>query len=252
MKASILGLKNLKRVMENLIEWNAKETDFNNYNRIYNAVRLQYRNYMNHVGTIIGGRYYTIQPDDSNEPLVNPVPREKQIEALEFIIRELINTPKWILQPDFLNKFHLPRTMDEIEDSQIMAIEFMITGERLKSILNAEERFGKDKTLTLDEVLDRMRNAIFGGWSENSVHSDVYLRGMQRRYVNNLFVILFEGNNPRYNGSDIIRIVTSEINKIRKILSDSQSKAADPVTESHIVSLGIRIDRLNSILKKAK
>ena len=58
MEASRLGIKNLKRIVPNLIEWSAEDgKDFSQLSELYGNVYSQMGRYTRHVATNIGGVY---------------------------------------------------------------------------------------------------------------------------------------------------------------------------------------------------
>ena len=82
MRASELGLMNLKRIVPNLIEWTSEETkDFSELREIYNSVFGQYRRYVGHVVANVGGVYEFNKTSDENEVVYSHVEKAKQKEA---------------------------------------------------------------------------------------------------------------------------------------------------------------------------
>ena len=58
--ASTYGIKNLKRIIGQIPEWNKEEGDqYENVSRMYSAVTSQFNRYMGHVAANIGGHFIT-------------------------------------------------------------------------------------------------------------------------------------------------------------------------------------------------
>jgi hypothetical protein len=49
MKASAYGIKNLQRILPNLIEWSRKGESYSELDEMYSALTGQFRRYMGHV-----------------------------------------------------------------------------------------------------------------------------------------------------------------------------------------------------------
>lgn len=99
--ASEYGIRNLKRLMEHLVEWTAKPgEDYSHTIEMYNEVYTQFNRYFNHVAKYIGGNFleYPVNGDGKEVAFV-AVPKAKQQEALHFLFTQLRDLPEWILNP---------------------------------------------------------------------------------------------------------------------------------------------------------
>ena len=101
MKASEYGIKNLKRVMENLLKWTKEENDqYDDLSTMYNEIIGQYRRYYNHVMRNIGGAYL-------NSPGMEPriyMPKDIQREAVQYVGRNIFDAPEWLFPDNIINK----------------------------------------------------------------------------------------------------------------------------------------------------
>ena len=60
MKAGAYGIKNLQRIVPNLMEWtNVPNEDYSNLSELYNEVVTQFSRYLGHALKNIGGIYET-------------------------------------------------------------------------------------------------------------------------------------------------------------------------------------------------
>lgn len=87
--ASAYGITNLKYIMENFMNWipDEKDPDFKFRTGIYTGILNQYLAYAQHVFLNVGGLYKNeVRAGDTMPRFVN-VPREKQIEAMEFVMK---------------------------------------------------------------------------------------------------------------------------------------------------------------------
>ena len=98
MKASEYGIKNLKRELKNLPVWTYAEDDIYNENleTMYNQISTQFQRYCIHVINNIGGQLEEFKTIDEQGDVYRPQPREKQLEAMKFVERNILTEPTWL------------------------------------------------------------------------------------------------------------------------------------------------------------
>ena len=101
-KASDYGVKNLKRVMQNLPQWTHEDNDqYDDLAEMWKAVYDQFNRYLNHVVKNVGSRYTNNVP--GREPVEYATP-ERQREAVDYVGRQLFDAPEWLYPADILSK----------------------------------------------------------------------------------------------------------------------------------------------------
>ncbi|MFN9112737.1 MAG: zinc-dependent metalloprotease, partial [Bacteroidota bacterium] len=104
-KAGNYGIKNLQRIVPNLVAWTKKPNEsYELLNEMYNEVVAQYGRYLGHAAKNIGGIYETPQMNDQPGEVYEFTPKKIQQEALAFINRQLFITPKWLAQQEIFKK----------------------------------------------------------------------------------------------------------------------------------------------------
>ena len=173
-KASEYGIKNLKRVMDNLPKWTKQDNDqYDDLREMWNAVVDQYSRYMNHVRNNIGGRYNNNIP--GLEPYVG-VPKERQKEALLFLGRHVFDTPEWLFPDNIMSKngTNVLMTMSNRQEnilSQLMSIS------RLNGIANTG--------YPTEEFLNDLFAEVWQKEGDTDLKKKLR-RSLQRSYVQNL------------------------------------------------------------------
>jgi hypothetical protein len=100
-KASKYGVANAKYIMNHLIEWTTKDNDdFEYLTHMYKELLDQYKRYIGHVTSYIGGIYYYKLVEGEDESFYTPVSRQKQKEALSWLLNEIETQPDWILNKE--------------------------------------------------------------------------------------------------------------------------------------------------------
>ena len=173
-KASEYGIKNLKRVMDNLPKWTKQDNEqYDDLREMWNAVVDQYSRYMNHVRNNIGGRYNNNTP--GLEPYVG-VPKERQKEALLFLGRHVFDTPEWLFPDNIMSKngTNVLMTMSNRQEnilSQLMSIS------RLNGIANTG--------YPTEEFLNDLFAEVWQKEGDTDLKKKLR-RSLQRSYVQNL------------------------------------------------------------------
>jgi len=95
-QASKYGIENLKHIIENTNNWlEHEDLDYSYRSKIYSNIIDQLGKYVNHVTTYIGGVYVTPKLEGDPYDFFTPVPKEKQKEALLYLLN-LVEDLSWI------------------------------------------------------------------------------------------------------------------------------------------------------------
>jgi hypothetical protein len=140
MKAGEYGIRNLKRVVPNLIKWTYQENEgYKNLATMYTGVCNQFEFYLGHAVSYVGGVYETSKSVEQPGPVYEIVPFEKQLEALDFLIRNAFNTPTWLLDTAILTRVgDSPAKI--ISRSQEMVLNSLLSNNTLAKMVANERR----------------------------------------------------------------------------------------------------------------
>src|SRR5260221_8456101 len=180
MKASEYGIRNLQRILPNLIEWTREEDDkYDNLSDIYKQVASQFGRYMGHVLRNVGGVYETFHSVEEPGDVYEPTPRARQHEAVVFLNDRLFETPRWLLDNSILNKISSPSSGDPVGSIQTGVLGSLLSSSRLNNLLQSTNRYGPVKTYTVEDLLEDTRKGV---WKELTTHKaiDVYRRNLQK------------------------------------------------------------------------
>lgn len=98
LKASEYGIKNLKYVAANFVDWQTVENEkYDQINSTYREIIEQLFRYIDHTMVSVGGMYVNQKYEGDQVPIYEYVPRERQQKALDFVLFQLDDMPKWIL-----------------------------------------------------------------------------------------------------------------------------------------------------------
>ncbi len=260
-KASDYGIKNLQRILANLVEWTKEEGDQNeNIATMYGQLLGQYRRYYGHVARNIGGVYETFKVAEQDEPVYEPTPKAMQRDALGYMNRQVFQTPKWLIDKKIWDKINAPGTADPLASAQEGALATLLTLDRLNRMQYAAERFGADKAYSAIEMMNDLQTDLFSELKSNKA-IDSYRRMLQKSYVeklnnllnpasNNAATIIIGGggfSNPYASGansrSDVYSIARAQLTQLRAQVNAAAATNSDRMSKIHLQDLAEKIKR---------
>jgi hypothetical protein len=239
MKAGEYGIKNLQRVVPHLIEWTHTPNEgYRNLASMYKGVQNQFENYLGHALAYVGGKYETNKSVEQPGPIFEPVPVNIQLEALDFISRHILHTPKWLLDTAILGRIGTPPT-EVINASQDMVLNSLLSNETLKRITEAEAMYA-DQTYRMMDYLNDLDDAMWTELRTNDV-IDIYRRNLQRSYVDKLIDLRNPAKQQR-EFRDVAPILQGKLVEIRDRIKRSIPRVKDPMTLYHLKYIQEKLD----------
>ncbi|TXI64050.1 MAG: DUF5117 domain-containing protein [Flavobacterium sp.] len=249
MKASDYGIKNLKRILPNLIEWSKENgEDYDELNGLYNSLTGQYRRYMGHVTKNVGGIYETPKTYDMEGNKYEVVPSAIQNEAVAFLNEQLFKTPKWLLDQNVLSKIKPENGVEAIKSIQDGTLSSLLAGDRLVRLLETSSQ--NKANYSVDELMSDLRKGIFSEIRANAP-IDIYRRNLQKLFVSKLIetmstektnVTFFSGRRIVLADTDIPSIARGQLNELKNQLKVAAAGSADRLTKFHLNDLVARIE----------
>ena len=249
MKASDYGIKNLKRILPNLIEWSKENgEDYDELNGLYNSLTGQYRRYMGHVTKNVGGIYETPKTYDMEGNKYEVVPSSIQNEAVAFLNEQLFKTPKWLLDQNVLSKIKPENGVEAIKSIQDGTLSSLLAGDRLVRLLETSSQ--NKANYSVDELMSDLRKGIFSEIRANAP-IDIYRRNLQKLFVSKLIetmstektnVTFFSGRRIVLADTDIPSIARGQLNELKNQLKAAAAGSADRLTKFHLNDLVARIE----------
>ena len=204
MKANEYGIKNLKRVMENILTWTAQpDGQYDDLNTIYNSVRVQYLKYTLQVQKNLGGRYTKNVPDSKGRDYV---PRSIQKEVVEWLGRNLFVAPLWLYPDEVVSRVGL-KAVDEISDRQSSALALLLAPGMLHNIYSTS--FSVPEPYSLDEYLNDVFVAVWKPLNDPNELENNFRRQTHRTYLS--FVGRVIKPNEKDNTSLNMTVTRSDI-----------------------------------------
>lgn len=255
MKASEYGIKNLKRILPNLIQWSREDGEsYKELDELYGNVVSQYRRYLGHVIKNVGGIYDTPTTYDMEGVTFDVVKKETQKEAVSFLNAQLFKTPIWLVDQNVLTRIKPETGVEAIKSLQEYALTALFSGDRTVRLM---ETGLSSKNYTLDDLFTDLEAGI---WSELKASSsiEIYRRNLQKVYAEKLIGLLNPGKatvlaipvgvtygytnrSVELDKTDLPSIARAHLEGIKSGIQAAIPRTTDKVSKYHLQDLQKRI-----------
>ena len=236
-KASNYGVANLKRIVPNLIKWTAKKgEDYSDLKEMYGHVISQFNRYTGHVAMNVGGIYENNKTADQSGAIYTYVPKERQINSMNYLVKQVFETPNWLIDKDIIARTEFSGVTDRIQGIQTRALGGLLNGARMVRMIENETLNGS-KAYTVVSMMSDIRKGV---WSEiySNKAIDTYRRNLQRAHIARLGSLMKSDSGA----SDVKSIVRGELERIKGDVKKAIPSAANTLTRYHLKDIVEKID----------
>jgi hypothetical protein len=257
MIASTYGIKNLQRILPNLVDWTKQDGEsYAELKTMYGRLIQQYTTYIGHVSKNIGGVYDSPKTYDMQGDVYAPVPKAVQLSALQFIDKQVFQTPTWLLNQSILAKIKPETGIESIKGLQMYALNSILSGSKLVRIIESSS-LSKDN-MTLQTLFGFITEKTFSELKAGNA-IDVYRRNLQRNYVA-ILEKLIDPNATTYLTSnepgsmygmdfkmvdltmtDVPSVVRANLETLLKDMRTAIATAKDTETKMHLNEMIVRV-----------
>lgn len=159
-KAGNYGISNLKILMRNLEEWNMDRGErYDEMENMYREIVGQYTRYLRHVLPYIGGiRYEEVRQGDGKATSKHYISREKQHEAMLWLLDQARTYGDWLTDKDLIGKFEINLNAND------KLLSTVVGGLMNAAVLYRIQEGGQVDPVNnyvLDDYMDDLREALF-------------------------------------------------------------------------------------------
>ena len=228
-KASEYGIKNLKRIIPELMEWTTEDGEtYDELEYMYGQVLGQFRRYMGHVAANIGGVYQYYKTSDQKGAVYTHVDKNYQKACVAFLNQHLFETPYWIINKDILNKIEYAGTTNRIRSMQSSYLNRVLDFGRMARIIENEALNGSN-SYSLVEMMSDLKDGIwpelkYDKYTSEKIRgimqkNDVYRRNLQKSYIKRLGYIMKneQEQSSRPGWGDYTTAVKVDVSDIRSV-----------------------------------
>jgi len=236
-KSSELGLRNLRRVKDMLLDVAEEEGEsYDLLDELYGNVVSQWGRYNGHVTAIVGGAY--TQEKYGTGERFDPVEFERQREAVQFLNDNVFEVPGWILDQDILRRIEPAGAVDRINGQQMRVLGSLMNGNRLARLIEYKA-IDDGNGYGVEDLMVDLRDGIWDDYmGSGAVSVDVYRRNLQRGKVEYIRGLLNpEGEDAEPVMSDVRPVLRGELRWLAETLDAALPRASDEITRLHIQDL---------------
>ena len=255
--ASTYGIKNLQRIVPNLIEWTTKDGEtYDDLAQMYGQLLSQFNRYMGHVANNVGGVYEHYKTADQEGAVYTHVAKEKQAAALAFLDKELFQTPVWLLDKSIFERIEYSGSVERIRSLQERTLKNLLSLGKMARLIENQTLNGSDAFLVSD-LTKTLRNSI---WSElkKGTEIDTYRRQLQRAHVERLAYLMTAENQSKRRGSDYIKstavntnqsdiraVVRAELSTLKSMVRRGLNRTSNTMSRIHLKDI---LERIEAVL----
>ena len=249
--ASIYGIKNLKRIVPNLIKWTSKDGEtYGDLSEMYGHVVSQFNRYMGHVTTNIGGIYKHSKTTDQEGDVYTNVDKQHQKNCLKFLNEQLFDTPQWLIDKNIISKTEFNGVTERIRSIQVRTLTNILSLNRMMRMIDNQALNGSDAYSVVSMMSD-LRNSL---WSEVRYNRsiDTYRRNLQRAHIERLTELMIAKDVSGRRGtvtvkqSDIIPIVRAELNNLKRLAMMGVKNINNTISKYHLQDI---VERITIVLE---
>ena len=231
-RATALGVKNLGRVSEMLMTATSTKVGdpWTELEEVYGRMVSQWTTEMNHVVRLVGG--FTSQQKHIGQQGVRftTVPKDKQAEAVKFLLQNAFQTPFFMIQPDILRRIQVTGVVDRVRTAQNSIVSGLLQTARLDRMV---EQAALDGSLAYTPVrfLSELRAGVWAELAKPAAPIDIYRRNLHRSYL--------DAVDDRLNGntapSDEVRaLLRGELRALDQQIQKALPLVTDEASRRHL------------------
>ncbi|MGL5317852.1 MAG: zinc-dependent metalloprotease [Bacteroidales bacterium] len=180
--AGELGIKNLKYILSHLLEWQLGDDEgYDNIAELVDGIHKQYMRHLSLAASYIGGTYTNFGASGPKAEKFVDVDKQKQRDAVNFIIKHLRGTSAWA------NPVDIAKLIGDKSESLIKRqIDFManLMSPIITSRISAKADNASAKAYTTNDYFSDLRRAIFMNSNAGKLNS--YEIALQIAYIQGL------------------------------------------------------------------
>jgi len=239
-KSTQYGIENIKRIMTFIVDAAGQDgEDFQTLSELYATVIQQRNFWLGHVVNWVGGIYSERKVYGQAGPVYAPVPRDRQVEALQYLLEEAFQTPHYLLDQDVLDLIQPFGSGNRIMQGQRSMLLSLMSTSRLNRMAEMEATRSASDVYAVDDMMTDLRKGIWSELGQNRVSIDMYRRNLQRAYLD-VMEIQLPGLFIRTSSEGAV-MIRGHLRALKQDVDRALSRAADNPTRYHLEDVSERI-----------
>ena len=251
--STALGLKNLQRVMDNLLAATTHEgKDWDDLLTVYGRVVGQWSKELSHVAQIVGGFDSVERLGGQDGVRFMPIPKARQAAAVKFLSENAFATPAMLLKPEILRRIEASGALTRIRNAQMQILngtlrdpwQGLLSTQRFSRLVEQEAIDGAAAYRPAEFLAD-VRKGIFSEMypapNVTTVKIDAYRRNLQRAYLDLISTRL---NGAQRVSDDQRPLFRGELKTISADAAAALARTTDRETRLHLEDLRDQVAKI--------
>jgi hypothetical protein len=241
-QATTLGLKNLERVANMLLEATATKPGepYRELTEVYGRLVAQWTLEMNHVTSLVGGLLSQQRHIGQDGVRFTPVPRARQVEAVQFLLANAFAPPRFLIKPELLRRIEPAGVSDRVRNAQTIVMGSLLSGDRIERLADQAALDGAAAYPPVQFLADVRR----GIWVELATPArpiDPFRRNTQLLYLDTIDNRLNGGVPP---DASVRALLRGELRALRAQLVSAIPSVTDRASRLHLEDARDLIDQI--------
>lgn len=246
-ESTILALENMKRVINLLPKINKDKRDNEHAQRLYEKTLALWFDQMRQVMSLVGG--YTIQYKSGGQQgnVFTPIPKIKQIQAMDFLLKHAFTTPDWLSFPEIVERTGYTINNDKLSNLQTRLLIELLEAYRMNRLEYMQQQ-DIYKGLQF-ELLLKLQNGLFIELNKRNENITFRKLEIQAVYVDMLLSIIKKDSlNSKFTKASSHYNQVSKSNcmnllsMLRKSIEEGLKHINTPMVHGHFSLLVQRIN----------
>lgn len=242
MIASELGVRNLKRILDKLMEWSTEDgKNYDELGELYANVVRQFGRYNGHVVSNVGGVYEYNKTSDQDGAVYTHVEKDKQQRAVKYLNEQLFATPNWLIDAEILGRIQQDGLVEDMRAMQVRILGRLTREDMMMRMIENEALNGGD-AYTLTQLFSDLRRGVWGELY-NGRKIDTYRRNLQKEHITRLGELM-NLEDDKYANSDIPSIAMATLSRLERDVRSGLNRQNDSTSRFHLQDVQKRIDAI--------
>ncbi|MBT9588398.1 zinc-dependent metalloprotease [bacterium] len=223
-RATALGVKNLRRINGLLV--NATGQYGESYEELKHFRRQlmnQWATEMRHVTPLVGGVSKRDKHFGQSGPVFTVIPKKRQVEAVDFLLREAFVPQDWMVSADIVRLIDLEGSLEDVAYMQERLLYRLVDPWKLNRMA---EQMATDHTQAYSpgDLLTTLRRGFFRELTR-SERVPLARRHLQRSMTDLLIDLSYTSGEARNHGQRQLRLLVEELKAAQKRYQDEDTLA---------------------------
>jgi hypothetical protein len=240
-RATGLGLKNLARVADMLLAATTTQQGdaYRELTEVYGRLVSQWTLEMSHVTQLVGGALSQQKHIGQDGPRFTPVPRARQMAAVQFLLKNAFTTPAFLVRADVLRRMEPSGAMNRIRSAQTSVMNSLLQMDRLARL--AEQSAIDGAAYAPVTFLADVRRGVWAELAAPARTIDPFRRNTQLAYLDTI--------DNRLNGAaepppELRALLRGELRALRAQLTAAIPATTDRASRLHLEGARDLIDEM--------